>query len=105
MLLWKNQRSLKVLQLNGSAVLGAVMMAERVQQMLPACLPCLQSIQLLRCDDLTTLQLATLVGCRVVKHVLVAGCRQVADRDCVVMQLSARGAVSIEFSLDANLWS
>eukprot|EP00775_Hariotina_reticulata_P001900 gene1900-2234_t len=49
-LLWKNQRSLEVLQLNGSAVLGAVMMAERVQHMLPACLPRLQSIKLLRCD-------------------------------------------------------
>lgn len=101
-MLWKNQHSLRVVQLHGSILLGAIMMAGHVQQMLPACLPHLRSVQLLSCSDLTTLQLATLVGQRVVRHVLVAGCRQVTDRDCVVMQLSAGGAVSIDFSLKAT---
>lgn len=99
LLLWKNQHAVRVLRLRGSVLLGGFLMEGSLLQQLPAAMPQLHRVELVKMRDLTRQQLSQLVGMGVCREVLVQGCSSITDRDCVGLEEQAAGSVVVEYSL------
>lgn len=86
------------LRLRGSALLGGFLVEQPLLQQLPAAMPDLHRVEVVRARELTAEQLTRFVAARACRSVLVQGCVAISERDCVQAQDAVGGDVQVEYS-------
>lgn len=66
---------------------------------MPARLPDLRCIELVKCGDLTVEHLRNLVHSKAARRVVVQGCKYISACDCMQLQESSMSVVRVDFEL------
>ena len=98
-LIWQHQSGLRNMRLRGTVRLGGFMVHDCMLASMATRLPDLQSIELVKCHDLSFQQLSKLVSTTVSPHILVQGCRNVTARECMYVQDNSQGTVVVDCQL------
>lgn len=99
LLLWRNQSAVRHLRLRGSALLGGFLVEPGLLEQLPAAMPDLQQVEVVKAHDLTLQQLRCFVEARACRCVLVQGCGGIRDSDCSALQQLVDGVVAVEYGV------